>query len=341
MGGLWFARQNWPTLLFQRGRVMYLRRLALAAITAPPATLALYPGSQDSAPGLHVLRTLPSGLLGAICRAAPRTSSLEASVLLRGQQVHVHLCGGCHLNPESAHAAGQAIRRHAATNVLKAVALECDTMTLELIGMAHQALRGLPRERVRVEGLDLVRQALFDSPRLQALAREAGAALTAAAHVPLPAAIAFHLERDGVLWGAEMAEAAEAATEVGARIVCLASPVRSASRLTALGFVGSWLRARALVPGFDERSCDMASVEAGTTAIREMAPAHFRAHVLDPDRYLTRCVRELCDELTAGGGTKRERVVGASVETGPCSVLVVVGAGHVPGMVALLLEEGD
>ena len=83
-------------------------------------------------------------------------------------------------------------------------------------------------------------------------------------------AIATHLRQDGALWSREVVAAAEAAEAAGARVVYLDSPPRPPSAATGGGGGGGgwvaglafWLRAQALCPGRDGRSCAVDQVEA-------------------------------------------------------------------------------
>ena len=52
---------------------------------------------------------------------------------------------------------------------------------LGLVCVAHKALDGLPTERIKTEGVERVRDALFGSGLLEARARDAGVSLTTAA----------------------------------------------------------------------------------------------------------------------------------------------------------------
>ena len=304
---------------------MIARRIALA-VTVPVAGVALIPAKPNSPSGLNVILSLPAGLIGAVQRPPPRVHSLEVSIFVERLRTRVHLCGICHVTSESAQAAREATRRLSVTG-LDAVALECDAQTLGFICTAQEAVSGLSQEHVKSEGTHRVREALFASPQLHALARKAGVTLATAAQVPVPPMIVAHLEQDGVVWSAEMSEASAGAKEANARVVCLSSPPRPHS-LSLLGTIGIWLRARALAPGLDERSCDIVPIEAVKCAMLELVPAFYNTHVVEPDRYMAQRVYELCEDLAAESTT-------AGAPRTHC-VVVVVGASHVAGMAALL-----
>ncbi len=215
------------------------------------------------------------------------------------------------------------------------MAVEPDAQTLELVMSGRRALSGLPREAVRAEGVGRLQRALFETPAVHELAREAGAQLTSASQVPVPPLIRSHLETDGVLWACEMGEAAAAAESIGARLVCLgrapaAPPVHRPPRWRArLGEVAFWLRARALHPGFDDKSCDAAAVDAANTAFLELAPALHEAHVAAQDEHFATRLRELCDQLNAEGSSEAS---GGGGRAPPRVVVAVLGARHVPGV---------
>ena len=345
---------------------MRFRRIAIAA-TAPLAACALIPGDENSPSGLSVLSLLPAGLAGALLssgRRRPRQPMCEVVVQSAGLPT-IRLCGVCHVEPASALAVHDTILRHAnAAGGVAAVALECDARTLELVRTARQALHGLSAERVRSEGVGLLREALFASPTVHEMAHAAGARLHSASQVGLPAPLSHHLERDGVVWSEEMATAATAATSVGARIVCLGeaptadgpptsdstdapqrgqpltddqrhpAPSRAPSRL---GMLGCWLRAYALEPGLDERSCDLEGVAAANEAMRQMLPAEYRRHVTQRDDQMAARLRRLRDEL-AHVPLPEPSVSALSARTPRACIVVVVGARHVPGLQRRLLD---
>ena len=149
---------------------------------------------------------------------------------------------------------------------LHAVALECDAVTFGRVRAAALALEALPPERVRAEGEARVRRAIFGLPEVHAEARRAGVELRSPSQIPLPPAIATHLRQDGALWSREVVAAAEAAEAAGARVVFLDSPPRPLSGGGGGGgglvaWLACWLRAQALCPGRDERSCAAEQVE--------------------------------------------------------------------------------
>ena len=61
--------------------------------------------------------------------------------------------------------------------------------------------------------------------------------------------------------------------------------------------LGCWLRAYALEPGLDERSCDLEGVAAANEAMRQMLPAEYRRHVTQRDDQMAARLRRLRDEL--------------------------------------------
>ena len=233
-------------------------RVVAVGLAAPVLGLACIPGDDEAPSGCAILRELPAGLLGAATRSPrPRAACLQASVDVGPSRVL--LCGTAHVNAASAAEVRRVIEHCATSPGLRAAAVECDPQTLELICTANETLRGLSTERIRSEGEGLVRRALFNSATVQALARRAGKELANAEQLPLPPLLVRHLRQEGVLWSAEMAEAAAGAAAAGARVVCLESPPRPStfsllSRLRA--DAGMWLRAHALAPGLDEYRCE-------------------------------------------------------------------------------------
>lgn len=303
--------------------IMYMwRRRALVAIGAPIAAVACIPAEEHTPSGIALLSYLGATRISSVVPRGKRAPSLEVAVHVGTAEVH--LCGVCHVEQASAAAAHAMVARDAPD----AIALECDDRTLDLLRTAGAALDGVPREVVRSDGLRMVRQALFKSEHMQDLARRAGKPLTDPSNVGLPPAIGRHLANDGVLWSDEMRAAASAADSCGARVVCLgptkeAAAAPAASRLGMMvGMAATWLRARALHPGLDERSCDEAVVHAANSALREVLPAFHRYHVMDPDAVMASRIRALCEELVRErkGKGRRPRVV------------CVVGAQHVPGL---------
>jgi len=297
---------------------------------ASAAAVALMPGGEDgSTSGLKLLSMLPTGLAGACVRPAPRSASYEVEV--NG----IYLCGVCHVETASALAAASAVKRHGRHAT---VALECDEQTLRLLNVASRAIEGMSKKCIRADGIEHVRQALFDSEYVKELGRARGKQLASPSHVGLQPAIERHLRADGVLWSGEMATAAAAASEVGARVVCLKPSTGSWAEVNGasasnnagdglgalavmtrnmLGLAAFWLRAHELHPGFDERSCEAAGVAAANTALAEALPREYVMFVDTPDDHMAQRLCRLRDE--------RPR-------TSSPSVVAIVGAQHVPGL---------
>lgn len=305
------------------------RRAALAAAGAGTVAVAAWPATPGEPSVRTVCRWLPAGLLGALQPSAPRVASLEVVQREARSRVPVQLCGTCHIEGASADAARRCVARCAASGPLHAVALECDAVTFGRIRAAANALQGLPEVRVRSEGEQLVRRALFDLPEVQAAARSAGVVLRDPKQVPLPPAIGRHLKEDGALWGREMHAAAAAGEAAGARLVFLESPPRPPGGGLGGGLLAQlacWLRTQALLPGLDPRSCAQEQVEAANRAAREVVPREYERHVAAPDALMAGKLREVCASVPAGSGG---------------AVVAVVGAGHVPGLQRLLAEEEE
>lgn len=325
----------------QNMRARRLVRRSFATAAAATAALALVPPGDEEYPvsGLTVVSLLPSGIAGACAPRRPRVPSFE--VVSNG----VYLCGISHVEVASAQAAIATIARCSSA---AAVALECDANTLEVRKAAARALQGLEAEQIRKDALfhiGRVRQALFESETVRDMARARGRAeLSSPSQVGLQPEVVRYLRSDGVLWGSEMAAAAQAAADAGCRVVCLqpgakwmeepapgtsvethSSVVRSARRRLAL-FAG-WLRVHALCPGFDERSCDAVGVAALNQAMLEMLPREYARRVATPDEVMARRLRALRDELGRG---EDATVVGYPI------VVAIVGAQHVPGIVERL-----
>jgi hypothetical protein len=318
-----------------------MRQIAIAAaVAAPVIGVALIPGNEQEPSGLKMLSLLPSGLAGSCATGVPRQPSLEVTVPRVAGAVDVTLCGVCHVEPESATAAAALVNRRA-SHGLRTVALECDAHTLELLRCASSAIKGMSRERVRDQGLGAVRDALFRSETARGmLQRASGKSLQSAAQVGIPATLARHISRDGVLWSDEMRTAADAADEAGARVVCLGEQPRPNAvsppfpvAPSLIGLAACWLRARALQPGLDELSCEANGVAAANAALRERVPEHYARLVTRPDERMAKRLIGLCAELgrqTRGGDetTQTKHDVG--------HVVVVVGAQHVPGLQHIL-----
>lgn len=323
-----------------------LRRRAAAAFAATTATVALVPAGEDgSASGLTLLSLLPGGIAGMLSKSKPRAPSYEITV------DGIHLCGVCHVEPASADAAAAAVAR---TAKISTVALECDAQTLELLHVATQALAGMAREDVQTSGVDRVQRGLFDSPAVHALASASGKQLTSSAQITLQPAITRHLRNDGVLWSNEMAVAATAAANVGARVVCLKPPGGSwegnganstpapgdvqgggvgAMVQTIVGAAACLLRTHILHAGFDERSCAPSGVTAANSAMREMVPGQYERLVTIPNEQMARTLLALRDELRAACTNVDSASAAATTST---SIVAVVGAQHVPGLAQLL-----
>ena len=290
-----------------------------------------------------MLRLLPSGLAGA---ALPRQSTDSAYTYqvrvanVAGKSCDVLLCGVSHISPSSAAETRAAVE--GASSSLAAVALECDAQTLALLRCAHEAIDGLPRERVRSDGVALVRAALFRSPTVQHMAARSGASLDAPSSVGLPPPIVRHLTRDGVLWSDEMREAADVADALGARVVCLGAPAPpSASSpppppAPLLGMAACWLRAHALRPGLlNERGCAAADIAAMNTAMQEMLPALYSLKVVEADERMAAGLLAVCKQLRAEEAHEAEAAPSEGARPVRC-VVAVVGAQHVPGLASRL-----
>ena len=215
-----------------------MRRLyATAAIGAAPiAGLALVPSADDHPSGLFILRNIPGGVFGGIyasfrhyTQSAHQPSASYEAHATTSNGINVHLVGTSHTNPRSAEAAHAAITSHANASSLAAVAVECDAQTLALVRCAHEAIEGLPIERVKSEGLGVVREALWNSKTVRDMAEKEGKELESPASIGLPPALTHHLTNDGVLWGDEMRAAADAADAAGVRVVCLDSTASTAA----------------------------------------------------------------------------------------------------------------
>ena len=83
-----------------------------------------------------------------------------------------------------------------------------------------------------------------------------------------------------------------------------------------------WLRVHALCPGFDERSCDAAGIDAANTAFREMLPCEHERLVSIPDVEMARRLCALREETQSMVSSQQHGV----------AVVAVVGAQHVPGV---------
>ena len=312
---------------------MSRRRRGLLLAASPIAAFAVYPGTEDSPSGLKVLRLLAQTRISSLLRHGDRRASYEVTVpSALGTAANVHICGVCHVEKGSVDAARDAILRYRPA----AVALECDATTLQLLQVASAALDGVPVARVRANGPELVREALSRSDVVKELALQQGTRIPAPSSIGLPPVIGRHLSREGVLWSDEMRAAAAAADQVGARVICL-GPIKDAvpppppgNIATVVGMAACWLRARALRPGLDERSCEPAGVAALNRALHELLPAMHRYHVSDPDALMAKKILSLCNEL-ANPDSKSPRQ----------TVVAVVGAQHVPGLEAGLKLRSD
>ena len=305
----------------------WLRRGATATALGAVG-LSLVPATPDRPSGVDLLKVLPPGLAAAVLAPGVREASLDVTVPMAAADVH--LCGVCHVEPASAEAARRAVERHSATAA--ALAVECDATTLELISAARRALSDMPRASVKSAGLETVRAALFELPTVHELARRDGVALASPAEVPVPGMVVRHLKTDGVLWSCEMAEASAVAAERGVRTVCLGTGAKPGAAQQAagapsfLGAAAAWLHAHAaLGRGVDAKSCDEPSVVAANEGMRRYMPQQHEVHLRAPDAQMAATVHVLCREAadTAPGGSRP-------------SVVVIVGARHVPGMRALL-----
>ena len=291
------------------------RRVALAC-ALPVAGVACIPAEEHTPSGLTLLKYVGSTRISSLMTRGRRSPSYEvslASTTTSGDVVEIRLCGVCHVEPASAAAARALVICHTPD----AVALECDAATLDLIKVAGTALDRLPADAVRSQGLARVRRALFETPQMRELAESAGKPLREPANVGLPPLLARHLAEDGILWSDEMRAASEAADACGARVTCL-GPIkdpRAAPRVSGrlsmfVGAAAHWLRARALRPGLDERSCEPAVVHALNASMQEVLPSLYRYHVEEPDRRMAGQIRSLCDEVV------RERRAAAHARLG-------------------------
>ena len=315
--------------------------LAAAAVLGPLAGIALVPDRGEDAPsGMAVLSLLPAALAALPVPPEPRQASYE-KVVDGPAGADVHLCGVCHVEPASVSAARAAVLRAHTAGGLATVALECDTYTLQLVRAARKPLSGLPRTQVRDEGSGLVRRALFETPAVHMRAREVGAHLTSPSQVGLPPLLLRHLERDGLLWSEEMAAAADAADEVGARVVCLKPSQISwvpeghddrsgGGGASLLGMAAYWLQAHALHGRrVDERSCAAGGVEATRTAMAATLPREFSRRVATPDEVMARQLHALRSEVAAGAADYDSQ---SGSRTKRASIVAIVGAIHVPGV---------
>ena len=325
-----------------------MRRLyATAAIGAAPiAGLALVPSADDHPSGLFILRNIPGGVFGGIyasfrhyTQSAHQPSASYEAHATTSNGVNVHLVGTSHTNPRSAEAAHAAITSHANASSLAAVAVECDAQTLALVRCAHEAIEGLPIERVKSEGLGVVREALWNSKTVRDMAEKEGKELESPASIGLPPALTHHLTNDGVLWGDEMRAAADAADAAGVRVVCLDSTASTAAANATppskLGMIAFWLRAYALHPGVDEKSCDEATATAVNNALRETMPRTYAELLAAKDERMATALQKLCI-LAAGGHAALPRATDASSGRQQSVVVAVVGMGHVSGLSQLL-----
>lgn len=340
--------------------------LEAAAATATAATAAAVLYEQDGITSFRaVLRELPAGIAGMLQpRPATRISSLERVCREQSTGLQVVLCGTNHADPASIAAVRESVRRWAARRGgLAAVALEPDMLNLAVCGAAVRALRGLPPEAVQSgEGENLVRRALLNEPAVISQATAAGVELRSPEQVPLPSALRLYLRSGGPLWGAEMAEGAEVAAELGIRVVPLGIPAMPRAQWTPVADLACWLRARALCPGLDEDSCSSKHQEAMLRAARELGctgrPCSPARTLEALDAYLAERIRALCSELVMTGGHVGAARQGAGARTAgklghrlkttvnqgelarvpgdEACLLVLVGAAHVPGLISLL-----
>eukprot|EP00967_Tisochrysis_lutea_P146884 scaffold278013_cov30-Tisochrysis_lutea.AAC.1 len=334
-----------------------MRRFALAAGGVSATLSAWLSGGErreEYARSAWVcVRYLPSGLAGAVAGDASEPPvALERSVQEAITGAQLHLCGVCHVDV----AARRLVRERAETLAqqgrLSLIAIEADHRTLVVVRAAAAALTAMPAEAVREQGVSCVRRALFEMPQVHEWAVSSGQTLESAEQVGLSSQLQFHLQQEGVLWGAEQAEAAEVATELGVDVACLrqapparASPMRGPIPL--LTQAAYWLRCHSLQPGYNERSCDKSHVRAANAAMREVAPWLYRTSVEAVDAEMSAALRRLCEAVTAASGEEPQSRVtsgGKPSETGvdyvtcangalpPPTILVVVGARHVDGM---------
>eukprot|EP00665_Eupelagonemidae_sp_cell47_P003933 gene3934-biopygen11292 len=318
------------------------------AIVASPVVVALIPGSDDGPLGLRTCGLLLPGLCNMFQPCSDAMPCLEATVLAAGSGVKVHLCGVCHVEVGSAAATVAFVERHRPA----AVALECEAQTLGRVCAGRRALCGMNRGGVSSEGVGRLRRALHEAPAAHELARQSYTTLPSLWQVGVPPALATHLKRDGVLWSGEMAAAADAALAGGARVVCLghAMPrlpshdggrtgVELGTDAGALSMAACWLRAGGVQPGLNDNSCDADAVLASNTALLELQPRVYEAHVSSQDEHMAARLHALCKELQAARQVAPvgEGCPGSGAEEIPC-VVAIVGARHVPGLRGRLLR---
>ena len=247
----------------------------------------------------------------------------------------IHICGVSHVNPLSSKVATETFERLCnSAQGIALVALEADATMLALCSEARRTLHGLSREEIRSQGVEKVRDALFNSRTVHERAREENFALESASQIPLHPTLVHHMRSNGVLWGREQAEIANMATQLGVRLLCMdggrgMSPYSEEEDNIRISFIQKaclsftcWLRAQIILPGFDEEDCAIEHVEASNAALVKSDMITYVNLVDSRDRGMTRKIREACVSLDASG------------ECG--AVFTVVGARHVPGLVRRL-----